>query len=82
MHYVSQSTNTSPWDREFTAGNIPNVSIVSIVRKNPTALQQVMEDKPSQQFTGICNRVHVIKSQRDKNVLRKRSKKIDPSSVK
>ena len=41
-----------------------------------------MEEISSQQFIGICNRVHVITSQRDNNILRKISKKTDPSSVK
>ena len=43
MSYISQSTNNSPWNHEFTAINRTNFWIIRIVRKEPTTVQQVLE---------------------------------------
>ena len=47
-----------------------NVWFLSIDRKQPTTLQQVVESISSQKLTRKCNNVHVITSCRDKNTPR------------
>ena len=71
MSYISQSTNNSPWNHDFTAKNRTNVCILRIGIKKSTTVQQVLEYISIQQLTRKFNIVHVITYIRDKNIVRK-----------
>ena len=70
MSYISQSKNNITRDHTFLARNMTNVCILIIVRKEPTTVQQVLESMSSQQLTLKWNKVHVITSLRDKDIVR------------
>ena len=70
MSYISQSENNSPWNNAFTARDRTNLWTISIERKYPTSVQQVIEVISSQQLTGKFNMIHVITSRRDKEIIR------------
>ena len=70
MSYNSQSTNIIPQNNEFPAINRANFWILSIGRKELTAVQHVLETISSQQLIGKGNKVHVTIAQRDKNIVR------------
>ena len=55
ISYISQSENSSPWNHECPDRNRTNVWILSIGRKEPTPVQQVLEVISSQQLTGKYN---------------------------
>ena len=79
--YIYQSNNNSPHNRAFPEIQRTNVCILGVWIKEPTTVKEAMEAVPSQQLTGKCNKVHVIKSLRDRSILRKTSKEIYPSSI-
>ena len=82
MSYISQSENNSPWNHAFTDIKKTNLSILIVGIKEPTTVQQVLEDISSQKLTGKCNRVHVITNRRYEDTIKKISKKIDAYSIK
>ena len=59
----------SPWNHDFTERKNTNAWILSIGRKEPTSVQQVIEAISGQQLTGKFNRVHVITDRKDKNIV-------------
>ena len=52
MSYISHPTNNSPCNHYLPERNSTNVWILSIGRKEPTSVQQVLEAILSQQLTG------------------------------
>ena len=70
MYYISQATNNIPCNRAFTKINRTNVWILSVGRKKPTTVKQVLESILSKNITGKFNRVHIITYRRDKNIFR------------
>ena len=70
MSYISQSENNSPCNNVFSARNRTNFWILSIVRKELTTAQQVLEAISNNQLTGKFNKVHAITACRDKNIIR------------
>ena len=66
MTYVTQSNNNNPLDIDLPARKRANAWILCIVRKDPTTVQQVVEDVSSQQLTEKYNKFHVIPFQIDK----------------
>ena len=71
MTYISQSNNNSQQNRAFPEIQRTNAYIISVWIKEPTTVKEAMEAVPSQQLTGKCNKIHVIKSLRDRSILRK-----------
>ena len=69
MSYISQSTNNISWNHALPARNRTNFWILRIGRKEPRTVQQVLGAISSQQLTGKWNKVHVITSRRDKNIV-------------
>ena len=70
MSYISQSENNRPCNHAFPARNRTDVWILRIGRKEPTSEHQVLENIPSQQLTGKCNRIHVKTTRRYKEITR------------
>ena len=70
MSYISHSTYNIPWNHTFPDINRTNFWVLNIGRKEPTTVQQVLEDISSHQLTGKFNRVHVIIAFRKKNISR------------
>ena len=70
MSYMYQSENNRPWNHAFPDRKGTNVWILIIVKKEPTTVQQVLEAISIQQSTEKFNRVHVIISRRDKDIIR------------
>ena len=68
--YIPQWTKNISWDHAFLEGNINDVCILSIGRKEPTTVQQVIEGILSQQLTEKWNRVHIITAHRDNKIVR------------
>ena len=68
-HISPIKTNKIPWNHDLPERNRNNVWILSIGRKEPTAVQQVLESI-SIQLTVKYNKVRVITSRRDKGIVR------------
>ena len=60
MSYFYQSKKYIPWNRAFFERKITNVWILSIGRKEPKKVQQVMEASSIQHITVICRRIQGI----------------------
>ena len=71
MTYIYLSNNNSPYKIAFPSRQINNVWVLSIGIKDPTTVQKVVEDVPSQQLTGKCNNIQVIIDQRHKTIMRR-----------
>ena len=71
MTYIYLSNNNSPCKIALPSRQINNVWVLSIGIKDPTTLQKVVEDVPSQQLTGKCNNIQVIIDQRHKTIMRR-----------
>ena len=69
MSYISKSENNIPWNHTFPARNRTNFWIIRIGRKEPQTFQKCVEAISSQQLTGTCNRLNVIKACRDKDII-------------
>ena len=70
MSYISQSTNNSPWNYFLPSRNGTNVFILVVGRKEPTKVQQFLEAISSQKLTVKLDRVHVITTRIDKEIIR------------